>query len=146
MEAGNLLRTSRMLGILVLGLGFLGACGKDASLVETALADYCRSRSEGQYQSYLDSTGGELLLAALRDQGTQQRMVTQGSNLAHEGIVLIETYVTSVELDGIKRQAVASYLEKFGKGLKTWAVHHQSQLEYIDQRWRVISDRTMVAR
>jgi hypothetical protein len=73
-------------------------------------------------------------------------MVVSGSNLAYQGIVLVETYVTSVEVDSIKRQASAVYLEKFSQGLKTWAVHHQSQLEYIDQAWRVIFDRLLVTR
>jgi len=145
MEAGSLSRTIETFLISLL-LCSLTACGKDEALVEKALGAYCRSRSEGQYRAYLDATGGDLLLAALRDPATEPRMQTMGSNLAREGIVLVDTYVTSVEIDSIKRQATAVYLEKFGKGLKTWAVHHQSQLEYIDQAWRVISDRTLVAR
>lgn len=135
----------RIFLILLLFFG-LTACGKDEALVEKTLAEYCRSRCEGQYWAYLDATGGDLLLAALRDPAVEGRMQTMGSNLASEGIVLVDTYITSVEVDAIKRQATAVYLEKFGKGLKTWAVHHQSRLEYIDQAWRVISDRTLIAR
>jgi hypothetical protein len=140
-----LLRTSRALFFFLAAI-IVSACGGDASRIESVLAEYCRSRAEGQYQVYCGAAGGDLLLTALRDQGFEKRMVASGSNLEAGGTVFLEIYVTSIEVNALKRQAEAVYLEKFSQGLKTWAVHHQSRLEYIDQAWRVITDRILMTK
>jgi len=127
-------------------LGLFSACASDGGRIEDVLAEYCRSRAEGQYASYYNATGGDILLAALRDPAFESKLAASGSNLAAEGTVFLETYLTSLEIDAVKRQARAVYLEKFGRGVTTWAVHHSSDLEYIDRAWRVISDRVLVPR
>jgi len=85
-------------------------------------------------------------LTALRNQAFEKNLVAAGSNLEANGTVFLEIYVTSIEVNPLKRQAEAVYLEKFSQKLKTWAVHHQSKLEYIDQAWRVIADRILMTK
>jgi hypothetical protein len=148
MGGGNLLPTkvlcARFCLLLFLSAGLFSACSSDAARIEAVLAEYCRSKAEGQYAAYCRTVGGNLLLTALRDPHFERNLAISGSNLAAQGTVFLEIYVTSIEVDPLKRQAQAIYLEKFGQGLRTWAVHHESQLEYIDQAWRIISDRILV--
>ena len=132
--------------LLLLVAGLFAACSSDSARIESVLAEYCRSKAEGQYAAYCKMTGGDLLLSALRDPSFESKLVASGSNLAAQTTVFLEIYVVSIDVDTMKRQAQAVYLEKYGQSVKTWAVHHHSQLEYIDQDWRVISDRILVAK
>jgi len=127
-------------------LALLAACSPDPGRIEGVLADYCRSRAEGHFPAFRVATGGDILLQTLRDRSFRKRFEDAGAENAKNGTLFIEVYVTSIDIDRIRHQAEAVYLEKFGKGLKTWAIHHQSALEYIDGAWRVIDDRQLTTR
>jgi hypothetical protein len=124
-------------------LCLLTACRSETGRVEAAVSSLSRAISEGDWEGTIRYLGGDLFLRTKRVREMPTLLAARGEKQRTNGVVFVETYVKSTEVDEARFQARIRFLAKYGRGSRTWTVNHDWTLEFIDGTWRVINGLAM---
>lgn len=127
--------------LLLLFAFIMVSCSSHKKSIKETVRLYCQSRINGDLELYRAQLGGRSLELLLTSKNAVKKFERIANYYKKNEILFDGIFITSIEVNLYRMQALAKYIEKLKDGKRSWAYSHVSRLEYIDGKWRVIADR-----